>query len=223
METSSTTFSYGHDLFGNFQLGLPRPTCVDEPAQVLPSYYIPPLEQHYCQPLELATPSPPITEFAATSLTTKPSCTYCRGRRYDYTAYFHNTTVFAEPPHELLKLVEESYVQKNRLQSLLINYVLRAIDQDDIQQIQKDLEAWETQVHNLAATIGESDALANLRSWTSRVKRQLWEHVVGMQKMEMWPGRSKELVSEFRKLWEAVWIKCVSMKKTAFQDDRASK
>ncbi|KAF8853151.1 hypothetical protein BDZ45DRAFT_564576, partial [Acephala macrosclerotiorum] len=144
--------------------------------------------------------------------TAKPSCTYCKGRRYDYTAYFHNTNVFAEPPHELLTLVEESYVQKNRLQSLLINYVLRAIQQEDIEQIQKDLEAWEIQVHNLVATIGDGDALASLRSRTSRMKTQIWEHVVGMQKMEMWPGRSKELVSEFRKLWETVWVDCVLMK-----------
>ncbi|CZR51605.1 uncharacterized protein PAC_01482 [Phialocephala subalpina] len=220
MATPATTFLYGHDLFSNFQLGLSRPTCTDEPTQAPPTYYTAPLEQHYYQELDVAKPSPPINELAATSLTTKPSCAHCKGRR-DYTAYFHNSKIFAEPPHELLKLVE-AYVQKNRLESLLINYVLRAIEQDDIEQIQKNLEVWETQVHNLAATIGDGEALSNLRSWTSRTKRQLWEHVVGIQKMEMWPGKSKELVSEFRKLWEAVWVECVSMKNIAPRDDTAS-
>ncbi|KAE8441715.1 hypothetical protein EG329_004544 [Mollisiaceae sp. DMI_Dod_QoI] len=207
-------------MFGNFQLGSPRISCADEPNPAPPAYCLPTPEMQDSQPLHVTSISPTITDSAKTLLAPK-SCLYCRGRRYDYTAYFHNTKVFAEPPHELLTLVEESYVQKNRLQSLLINYALRDIQEDNIEQIQKELTTWEAQVHNLATAVGDTDALLHLRSWASKMMQQLWEHVSGLQKMEMPPGRSKEFVSEFRKLWEAVWVRCVLMKSTALRDEMA--
>jgi hypothetical protein len=40
------------------------------------------------------------------------ACPFCEGRKYGFTAYFHNLTIFSEPPHDILPLVEESYILK---------------------------------------------------------------------------------------------------------------
>lgn len=221
MAALGTPFPYGHDLFGDFQLGSSKQYPTDEHPRAPPLYYPASCETQYSQSLDVASLSPPLAEIASESLA-RMSCVHCRGRRYDYTAYFHNTKIFVEPPHELLKFVEESYVQKNRLQSLLINYGLRDIQQDSTDQIKKDLELWETQVHNLAMTIGDDEVLEHLRSWASNTMKQLWEHVVGTHKMDLPPGRAKELASEFRKLWEAVWIKCILAKGSASRDHTAT-
>ncbi|KUJ23445.1 uncharacterized protein LY89DRAFT_755348 [Mollisia scopiformis] len=221
MAAPSSVFASGHALFGNFQLGASRGTCTNGPAQAPALFYTPKTENNVAQPLDVVSLSSPIAEIAATALNPQ-SCMYCRGKRYDYTAYFHNTNIFSEPPHELLKLVEESYLQKNRLQSLLINYALREIPQDSMEQARKGMEAWETEVNNLTMTIGSNEALEQLRSWSSDMMRQLWQHVLGVQKMKMPPGRTKELTSQFRKLWEVVWIRCVSMKCSILQEETAT-
>jgi hypothetical protein len=240
MAAPNTNFSYGHDLFGDFQIGVPRQPLPEPPSEAPPPYtpfgtgnifegqasqvpapYGQPRDgNHSRQPLDVASLSHPIAEIAATALR-QQSCMSCRGQRYDYAAYFHNNKIFSRPPHELLKSVEESHVLKNRLQSLLVNYVLRDVEQESFKQIQKDLQTWETRVNNLAMTLGDNEVLGRLRAWTSRITRQLWEHVTGVENMEMPPGRMKELISEFRKLWEDVWVRCVSMKDSAMLDDAA--
>lgn len=143
-------------------------------------------------------------------------CAQCKGQKYSFTPYFHNTKIFPKPPHELLHWVERSYVLKNRLQSLLVTYAVHEVELDHVPSIGEEVNTWCTQVDSLAQEVWNfpsgSELVANLvravHEWTKAMMTQFWEHVRGIQMLPMPKGRVKELVLEFRKLWERVWIAC---------------
>ncbi|PBP26462.1 hypothetical protein BUE80_DR002665 [Diplocarpon rosae] len=164
--------------------------------------------------------SPPVTELAAFSLRS-PKCPQCRGKRFDYTAYFHNPRFFRAPPHALLAPIERSYVLKNRLSSILVTYIVHDLHDDHVMaDIKADITDWVELVSKLAGEVGDravhaegvAEALAGVELWTADFARQLRDHLDHLtgQKMEVPRGWKKEVLSEFRKRWESVWICCAN-------------
>jgi hypothetical protein len=188
---------------------------------------------HYPPPPQLNTPYldvprsaqndfPPLTSISSTLPSLdgpplpegRPQCAECKGQKYGFTAYFHNTNIFPEPPHELLPWVERSYLLKNRLQSLLVTYTVHEFDPTYLHDIEIVINSFRLQVEGLAHEVGswgsESErvvsAVTEVHQWSKGMVKQLWDHVVGIQRLPMPKGRAKELVLEFRKGWERVWI-----------------
>jgi hypothetical protein len=169
---------------------------------------------------------PPLTSISSTlpsfdvplSPQNLPVCEQCKGQKYNFTAYFHNTKIFAEPPHHLLNCVERSYILKNQLQSLLVTYALQEVDPDHIQDIEVEINTWGTQVDSLAHEVASFwsridpvlNVVTEVHRWTKAMMKQIWEHVQGTQMLPMPKGRVKELVLAFRKGWEGVWIACAA-------------
>jgi hypothetical protein len=165
---------------------------------------------------------PPLTSISSTlpSLDessppqTRLQCAQCKGQKYGFTAYFHNNKIFPEPPHALLPWVERSYLLKNRLQSLLVTYTVQQFEPAYMRDIEIDINNWRLQVESLAHEVGSwgsgseqvVNAVTEVHQWTRGMAKQLWDHVVGIQMLPMPKGRVKELVLEFRKGWERVWI-----------------
>jgi len=144
----------------------------------------------------------------------RPHCEKCKGQKYGFTAYFHNMKIFPEPPHELLPWVERSYHLKNRLQSLLVTYTVQDFDPAYLRDIEIEVNNWRLQVEVLVHEVGSwgngselvVSAIAEVHQWTKVMVKQLWDHVVGNQRLPMPKGRAKKLVLEFRKGWERVWV-----------------
>ena len=144
----------------------------------------------------------------------EPLCPICKGQLYNFTAYFHNHKVFPSPPHELLSLIEKSYILKNRLQSLLVTYVTHDFDRTYLKDVKGEIYSWNEEVEGLVNEVLSSFAgyqahswpLGDVRYWTKWTMTQLAEHVDGIKRMEMPKGRLKALLLEFRKIWERVWV-----------------
>ncbi|CZS98658.1 hypothetical protein WAI453_001920 [Rhynchosporium graminicola] len=164
--------------------------------------------------------SPPTNELAAVSLRS-PKCPQCKGTRFDFTSYFHNARIFRSPPHELLNLVERSYVLKNRLQSLLVTYIINDLREEiRIQDIRHDIIAWVQEVANLADQVreimdqaeGVSAGLYSVQMWTGKMASQLESHLERSNglKMDVQKGWKKGVLFEFRKKWEIVWVVCAN-------------
>jgi hypothetical protein len=167
---------------------------------------------------------PPLTSISSTlpsldahsPLQSQPACIHCKGQKYSFTAYFHNAKIFPEPPHEVLHWVERSYILKNRLQSLLVTYALHTVEIDHIRDIEVEINNWAMRVDALAHEVGSCgsgserilSALTEVHRWMKGMIEQLWKHVRGAQTLPMPKGRLKEVVLEFRKAWERVWIAC---------------
>lgn len=179
----------------------------------------PPLPMFSPQPPDLNSTFPLTEELTNASLL-KPACAQCKGRKYTFTSYFHNNKVFSRPPHELLDLIETSYTLKNRLQSLIFTYVLRSIDPSYVQGIEIELCNWEAEVKALARAVVAravgcqqvSRGLEDVQVWAAGMMKQISEHVCEIRILDMPKGRSKELVVEFRKRWEEVWVAYVKEK-----------
>jgi hypothetical protein len=158
-----------------------------------------------------------------TTLSVKPLlCPLCKGKKYGFTAYLHNTKIFSEPPHELLALIEKSYILKNRLKSLLITYVMRELEQCDFEEAEKGILRWAQMIEELAQevrTVMGSEpgvtALDEARNWTMKKTEQIRDHVGGRQKMDIPKGRLNALLLELRKLWETVWKQCSLRRKVS--------
>lgn len=73
-------------------------------------------------------------------------CSQCKGQKYGFSAYFHNTRIFLEPPHEILGLVERSYVLRDRLKSLLVTYAMRPVDQERVMEIEREINVWQEEI-----------------------------------------------------------------------------
>lgn len=144
----------------------------------------------------------------------RPQCAQCKGHKYNFTAYFHNKAIFPEPPHELIPWIQQSYLLKNRLQSLLITYFAQEVDPTLSQEIEIGINNWRLQVEALTQEVGTwgggSEAVVSnvsgVHQWTMNMVKQLRNHVGGRQKLPLPKGRVKELVLEFRKGWERAWI-----------------
>lgn len=239
MAAPNTPFSYSDSLFGNFQIGASRTPHPPSPSSNFKSLGPPPpyspyvtspppdQQQQVHRQLSLASLSPPLSEIASSSGSQLPqnqkqSCPSCRGNRYDYTSYFHNSRIFSSPPHQLLPFIEESYVLKNLLQSLLFNYVVRSERDESSEMVKLSLEAWNAKVEGLlirvrAELVGRAtngmaeveEAMSKLRAGVQNIVTLIWLHISGERRMDMSPARMKEVVCEFRKLWEAVWVRCL--------------
>src|ERR1700692_3638771 len=128
---------------------------------------------HYPPPPQLNTPYldvprsaqndfPPLTSISSTLPSLdgpplpedRPQCAQCKGQKYGFTAYFHNTKIFPEPPHELLPWVERSYLLKNRLQSLLVTYTVHEFDPTYLHDIEIVINSFRLQVEALAHEVG---------------------------------------------------------------------
>jgi hypothetical protein len=165
---------------------------------------------------EPTSPAPLTSELTTLSLRA-PLCPLCKGQKYGFTAYFHNSKIFPEPPHELLALVEKSYVLKNRLKSLLVTYVMRELEHGNVQEAEKEVSVWSQLIEDLLSEVMASASdielglrpLDEVRNWTKRITRQVRDSVVRKQELEMPKGRLVVLLLEFRKLWEGVWNQCL--------------
>ncbi|QSZ36625.1 hypothetical protein DSL72_006505 [Monilinia vaccinii-corymbosi] len=140
-------------------------------------------------------------------------CPQCKGHKYGFTPYFHNTEIFPEPPHELLGLVEQSYLLRNRLKSLFINYVTRRVDNDRLEVVTSEIVEWRSRVECLAREVLinsmgfelNTEGLEAVKTWAAELVERLGNHVSGVERMELGKERQKELLIEFKKLWEVVW------------------
>lgn len=143
-----------------------------------------------------------------------PSCPQCQGQKYDFTAYFHSLKFFPSPPHSLRLFVEKAYILKNKLQSLLITYCMRAVEAENLPNIESEIQSWVMQVGELAKDVLERDhsmwqLVEQAQTWTMEMARMLWDHVRGADRLVnegMGKRRMRELVSGFRKVWEEVWV-----------------
>ncbi|KAG4442806.1 hypothetical protein IFR05_001687 [Cadophora sp. M221] len=209
-------------MFGHYQLdGNSRSQSYEENIPQSPFSNPPVFPNHGLPSTSQASPaSPPVSELAAFSLRS-PKCPHCKGKRFDFRAYFHNPKFFRAPPHELLNLVERSYVLRNRLQSLLVTYIVNDLREDHrMQDVRADIIDWVRQVSNLSGEIregmnqvdGVSAGLAGVEAWTEGMANSLGEHLDrsnGMR-MEVPKGWMREILSDFRKQWEKVWISCAN-------------
>jgi len=147
-------------------------------------------------------------------------CPQCKGKTYSFTSYFHNPKVFKHPPHELLTFIETSYALKDRLHSLLSNFVSRQVDCEDIAEAEFLVNNWETDVFQLAKAVEEyskecghvKDFLEEAMNWSKELGRQIVGNLQGNRGPETPNGGLKEVLSEFRKKWERVWVAIVSEK-----------
>ncbi|KAF7933645.1 uncharacterized protein EAE98_003354 [Botrytis deweyae] len=147
-------------------------------------------------------------------------CLQCKGHKYGFTSYFHNTAIFPEPPHDLLMLVEQSYLLRNRLKSLMINYVTRRVDNSRLEAIANEILDWKGRVECLAREVLVSsmgfelnmEGLEAVNDWAADLVQRLGNHVNGFQRMELSKEDQKKLLIDFKKLWEVVW--------TSFMADR---
>lgn len=173
-------------------------------------------------PPEFSLLTPPCSELQSLSLKAGP-CPQCKGQKYGFTAYFHNTKIFFEPPHHLLRLVEKSYILRDRLKSFLVTYTLCEIEQDRIPRVEEEMNAWQQEIVGLVRDIiclaeFELDfaLLEAAKIWTFEKVDRLREHVWGRRKLEMPKGSLQMFLSEYRKVWEGVWIGYLKDEKAAW-------
>ena len=178
-----------------------------------PQFEVPQHQQNVFPPLtsissalpRLDSPSPPQS---------RQQCPQCKGQKYGFEAYFHNINIFPEPPHALLPWVERSYLLKNRLQSLLVSYTVQQFERAYLQDIEIDINNWRLQVEAFAYEVASwgsgservVNAVKEVHQWSKTIVKRLWDHVVGNQMLPMPKGRGKEMLLEFRKGWEKVWV-----------------
>ena len=158
------------------------------------------------------SPFPLASEHSSHSM--KPrTCPLCKGKKYEFTAYFHNANIFSEPPHELLSMIEESYLLRNRLKSLFVTYGMRVVERDQLQEAECDITAWYQQVGGLITevdkfAIGSSldlHWLERVQAWAKQTASQLREKISTGEIMALREMRMNQMLLEYRKLWENVW------------------
>lgn len=143
-------------------------------------------------------------------------CHFCKGKKYSFTSYFHNTKIFFRPPHEVLPVVEQSYILKDRLKSLLVTYAMRDLEQDQIQNIQTQILNWKFRVEVLidevmssacnAGFILNRERLDDVQKWTDIILDEARYYVSGKATLKMPSSRLAAVMLEYRKVWETVWI-----------------
>jgi hypothetical protein len=143
-------------------------------------------------------------------------CHSCKGKKYSFTSYFHNTKIFFEPPHEILPVVEESYILRDRLKSLLVTYAMRDLEQDQTQNSQTQILNWKFRVEVLidevmssacnAGFILNRERLDDVRKWSDIILDEARYYVSGKATLKMPSDRLAAVMLEYRKVWETVWI-----------------
>jgi hypothetical protein len=157
-------------------------------------------------------------KFETLSLIESP-CLFCKGKKYGFTAYFHNHKIFPEPPHEILPLVEESYVLRDRLKSLLVTYAIRDVEQDEAENVMVQIHHWDFSVGALTDEVMNSASnsgfvlnlgrLDDVRKWKDAIVGEFKYYVSApaqMKQTKLPSGRLSALMLEYRKVWEAVWM-----------------
>jgi len=160
---------------------------------------------------DLSSPVPLAAELTTLSLQST-LCPLCKGQKLGFTAYFHNTKIFSEPPHELLGLVEKSYLLRDRLKSLLVTYTKHEVEQDRVPGIEAEIDVWQREITFLVKDVicsaqFELDftSLDKVEAWTFEMTNRFKEHIWERIKLDMPKGRLQNLMVEFRKAWEEVW------------------
>lgn len=146
----------------------------------------------------------------------RDACPFCKGRKYGFTAYFHNLKIFPEPPHDILPLVEESYILRDRLKSLLVTYTMRDIEHDEAGSIMAHIYHWDFSVGALTDEVMNSASnsgfvlnlryLDGVRSWKDATVDEFKYYVSDQAQRKLPKGRLAAMMLEYRKAWEAVWI-----------------
>jgi hypothetical protein len=144
------------------------------------------------------------------------SCPFCKGRKYGFTAYFHNLRIFFEPPHDILRLVEESYILRDRLKSLLVTYTMRDVEHGEAESMMAHIHHWDFSVGALTDEVMNSASnsgfvlnlgyLDGIRSWKDATVDEFKYYVSEQVQIKLPKGRLAALMLEYRKAWEAVWI-----------------
>jgi hypothetical protein len=144
------------------------------------------------------------------------SCPFCKGRKYGFTAYFHNLRIFSEPPHDILRLVEESYILRDRLKSLLVTYTMRDVEHGEAESMMAHIHHWDFSVGALTDEVMNSASnsgfvlnlgyLDGIRSWKDATVDEFKYYVSEQVQIKLPKGRLAALMLEYRKAWEAVWI-----------------
>ncbi|KAF4634549.1 hypothetical protein G7Y89_g3555 [Cudoniella acicularis] len=164
------------------------------------------------------------------------SCPQCKGRKYNFTAYFHNTKYFSSSPHHLLSYIERSYVLKNQLQSLLVEWAMNPrrpiIEFADIAEPQ--IRAWERRVQYLVETVLEFATSKGLHQgvgarktdtvlrWTGKMVTRLEDTVWERANFQVSQSEMVSLLFQFRKLWESVWVGLVEDERSQREMSRSS-
>lgn len=143
-------------------------------------------------------------------------CHFCKGKKYGFTAYFHNHAIFPEPPHDILHLVEESYVLRDRLKSLLITYTMRRVEYEEVETVMGHIHTWDFAVGALTDEVMSSASnsgfvlhlapLDDVRKWKDAIVNELRYYVSGQTQIKLPKERLTTLMFEYRKVWEATWI-----------------
>lgn len=145
---------------------------------------------------------------------TRNLCPLCKGKKYGFSAYFHNLKIFPEPPHAILPLVEESYMLRDRLKSLLVTYAMREVEQG--QDVMAQVHHWEFSVGALTDEVMNSASnsgfvlnlgrLDDVRKWLTNIVDEFGYYVSCQAHMKLSRMRLAELMIEYRRIWEFVWI-----------------
>lgn len=142
----------------------------------------------------------------------EPLCLQCKGQKYRFTAYFHNMKIFPRPPHELVRLIEKSYILRDRLKSFLVTYTMRPIDQDRIWGIEEEINKWQQEIIFLMKNVICSahfeldfSPLERAKNWSLLMADKVRDHIWGITRLEMPKGTLQMLLSEYRMAWERVW------------------
>lgn len=85
---------------------------------------------------------------------------------------------------------------------------------ENLSNIESEIQSWVVLVEELAKDMLKRDhsighLVEQAQTWTMEMARMLWEHVRGVNRLEneeMGKRRMRELLSEFRRVWEEVWV-----------------
>lgn len=179
-----------------------------------------PEEVQPCLPLDVQLQNELRVSSDMDSLPSKiASCAQCQGQRFNFAAYFHSA-IFPCPPHTLLAQIEKSYMLKNRLLSLLVDYVVHAEELDNAKKkiIEDSISRWRHEVEGVVCHVRDSNTegmeplLGEVRRWADNMARSIWQHACGVTRFEGFdrPGsrlKSMRLLTRgFRERWEPVWV-----------------
>ncbi|KAL2069082.1 hypothetical protein VTL71DRAFT_15420 [Oculimacula yallundae] len=209
------------NLFGDFQFGATSHSQAHESIPESPFTTSSFLQTHNFPPFHPNPPTSPPTNTLASISLRSPKCPQCKTKRFDFTSYFHNARIFRSSPHELLDLIERTYVLKNRLQSILVTYIVNDLREGlRMGDIRAEILDWVRQVEELVEQVregmgeaeGVESGLESVKLWSEEMAGKMEEHLErsGGLKTDMQKGWKKAVLSEFRREWEIVWIACAN-------------
>lgn len=104
----------------------------------------------------------------------------------------------------------------------MITYTIREIEPDRIYRVEEEINAWQQEFKFLVRDVicsaeFELDfkPLEAAKLWTCEKVDRLKEHIWGRWKLEMPRGSLQVLLSEYRNIWEGVWVEYLRNERTA--------